>query len=107
MDSFFDLKLTCTQMCIIIVLVFFHPNSPSHRKVNGPGTPRPVNRPKVSLASSLAANGLPDSTDDKDPETEQESDKESRSVTSKETEIFSCLWLATNINFDNMLKMFS
>lgn len=43
-----------------------------YRKVNGPGTPRPLNRPKVSLANSLAANGLPDSTDIKDLITEQE-----------------------------------
>ncbi|KAM4612493.1 serine/threonine-protein phosphatase 4 regulatory subunit 2-B [Polymixia lowei] len=52
----------------------------TERKVNGPGTPRPLNRPKVSLASSLAANGLPDSTDSKDPTTEQEGDKESSEV---------------------------
>ncbi|CAL1608889.1 unnamed protein product [Knipowitschia caucasica] len=38
----------------------------TERKVNGPGTPRPLYRPKVSLANSLAANGLPDSTDNKD-----------------------------------------
>lgn len=49
------------------------------RKVNGPGTPRPLSRPKVSLANSLAANGLPDSTDNKDVNTEQEDeDKDSR-----------------------------
>ena len=41
------------------------------RKVNGPGTPRPLNRPKLSLANSLSANGLPDSTDNED-------DKDSR-----------------------------
>uniref|UniRef100_A0A3Q1HXK5 Serine/threonine-protein phosphatase 4 regulatory subunit 2 n=1 Tax=Anabas testudineus TaxID=64144 RepID=A0A3Q1HXK5_ANATE len=52
----------------------------TERKVNGPGTPRPLNRPKVSLATSLAANGLPDSTDNKDLNTEQESDKESSEV---------------------------
>lgn len=51
------------------------------RKVNGPGTPRPLSRPKVSLANSLAANGLPDSTDNKDINTEQEEeDKDSRYV---------------------------
>lgn len=44
----------------------------TERKVNGPGTPRPLSRPKVSLANSLAANGLPDSTDIKDLITEQE-----------------------------------
>ncbi|KAF7656213.1 hypothetical protein LDENG_00044560 [Lucifuga dentata] len=51
----------------------------TERKVNGPGTPRPLNRPKVSLASSLAANGLPDSTDNKDLTTEQD-DKDSSEV---------------------------
>uniref|UniRef100_A0A8C8FVM7 Serine/threonine-protein phosphatase 4 regulatory subunit 2 n=1 Tax=Oncorhynchus tshawytscha TaxID=74940 RepID=A0A8C8FVM7_ONCTS len=44
----------------------------SERNVNGPGTPRPLNRPKLSLSTSLATNGLPDSTDDKEPLTEQE-----------------------------------
>ncbi|XP_054472599.1 serine/threonine-protein phosphatase 4 regulatory subunit 2-B [Anoplopoma fimbria] len=52
----------------------------TERKVNGPGTPRPLNRPKLSLAHSLAANGLPDSTDDKDLNTEQEDDKDSSEV---------------------------
>ncbi|XP_070707839.1 serine/threonine-protein phosphatase 4 regulatory subunit 2-B [Pempheris klunzingeri] len=52
----------------------------TERKVNGPGTPRPLNRPKVSLANSLAANGLPDSTDNKDLSTEPEDDKDSSEV---------------------------
>ncbi|XP_029948380.1 serine/threonine-protein phosphatase 4 regulatory subunit 2-B [Salarias fasciatus] len=52
----------------------------TERKVNGPGTPRPLNRPKISVASSLAANGLPDSTDNKDLSTEQEGDKDSSEV---------------------------
>ncbi|XP_029907094.1 serine/threonine-protein phosphatase 4 regulatory subunit 2-B [Myripristis murdjan] len=56
----------------------------TERKVNGPGTPRPLNRPKVSLASSLAANGLPDSTDNKDQTTEHESDKESSEISASE-----------------------
>ncbi|XP_041836602.1 serine/threonine-protein phosphatase 4 regulatory subunit 2-B [Melanotaenia boesemani] len=42
----------------------------TERKANGPGTPRPLNRPKLSLANSLAANGLPDSTDNKDLSTD-------------------------------------
>ncbi|PWA23382.1 hypothetical protein CCH79_00016463, partial [Gambusia affinis] len=50
------------------------------RKVNGPGTPRPLNRPKVSLANSLAANGLPDSTDNKDLNTEQDDNKDTSNV---------------------------
>ncbi|XP_072541013.1 serine/threonine-protein phosphatase 4 regulatory subunit 2-B [Salminus brasiliensis] len=41
----------------------------TERKVNGPGTPRPLNRPKLSSSSSLATNGLPDSTENKEPNT--------------------------------------
>ncbi|XP_026113870.1 serine/threonine-protein phosphatase 4 regulatory subunit 2-A-like isoform X3 [Carassius auratus] len=41
------------------------------RNVNGPGTPRPLNRPKLSLSSSVATNGLPDSTDSKEQASEQ------------------------------------
>ncbi|XP_053338907.1 serine/threonine-protein phosphatase 4 regulatory subunit 2-A [Clarias gariepinus] len=33
------------------------------RNVNGPGTPRTVNRAKLSLSSSITANGFPDSTE--------------------------------------------
>ncbi|XP_043081082.1 serine/threonine-protein phosphatase 4 regulatory subunit 2-A [Puntigrus tetrazona] len=36
------------------------------RNVNGPGTHRPLNRPKLSLSSSVATNGLPDSTESKE-----------------------------------------
>uniref|UniRef100_A0A4W4E9F3 Serine/threonine-protein phosphatase 4 regulatory subunit 2 n=1 Tax=Electrophorus electricus TaxID=8005 RepID=A0A4W4E9F3_ELEEL len=36
------------------------------RKVNGPGTPRPPSRPKLSPSSSLATNGLPDITENKE-----------------------------------------
>lgn len=39
------------------------------RKVNGPGTPRPMNRLKISSSSSLATNGLLDSTENKDTNT--------------------------------------
>ncbi|KAK7128593.1 hypothetical protein R3I94_016982 [Phoxinus phoxinus] len=41
------------------------------RNVNGPGTPRPLNRPKLSLSSSVATNGLPDSTESKEQASEQ------------------------------------
>ncbi|XP_071750703.2 serine/threonine-protein phosphatase 4 regulatory subunit 2-A-like isoform X3 [Centroberyx gerrardi] len=46
----------------------------SDRNVNGPGTPKPLNRPKLSLTTSLSTNGLPDSTISKEPEptTEEE-----------------------------------
>ncbi|XP_035245232.1 serine/threonine-protein phosphatase 4 regulatory subunit 2-B isoform X1 [Anguilla anguilla] len=52
--------------------VMFPGNSSTYsdRNVNGPGTPRPLNRPKLSLSSSLATNGLPDSTENKAPATE-------------------------------------
>uniref|UniRef100_A0A1A8UTU6 Lysine (K)-specific demethylase 2B n=1 Tax=Nothobranchius furzeri TaxID=105023 RepID=A0A1A8UTU6_NOTFU len=53
-------------------------------KVNGPGTPRPLNRPKVSLATSLAANGLPDSTDNTDLNTELEDGKDTSEVSRSE-----------------------
>uniref|UniRef100_A0A3P8YV27 Serine/threonine-protein phosphatase 4 regulatory subunit 2 n=1 Tax=Esox lucius TaxID=8010 RepID=A0A3P8YV27_ESOLU len=43
----------------------------SERNVNGPGTPRPLNRPKLLLSTSLSTNGLPDSTDDKEQLTKQ------------------------------------
>ncbi|XP_029478020.1 serine/threonine-protein phosphatase 4 regulatory subunit 2-A-like isoform X2 [Oncorhynchus nerka] len=45
---------------------------PTSENINGPGTPRPLNRQKLLLSTSLATNGLPDSTDDKEPLTEQE-----------------------------------
>uniref|UniRef100_A0A673YGS5 Protein phosphatase 4, regulatory subunit 2b n=1 Tax=Salmo trutta TaxID=8032 RepID=A0A673YGS5_SALTR len=57
----------------------------TERKVNGPGTPRPLNRPKLSLASSLATNGLPDSTENKDPTTEQGHDTHSSEVSASDT----------------------
>lgn len=41
------------------------------RNVNGPGTPRPLNRPKHSLSSNVATNGLPDSTESKEQASEQ------------------------------------
>uniref|UniRef100_A0A9J7YVI4 Protein phosphatase 4, regulatory subunit 2b n=1 Tax=Cyprinus carpio carpio TaxID=630221 RepID=A0A9J7YVI4_CYPCA len=43
----------------------------TERKVNGPGTPRPLNRQKHSMSSSLATNGLPDSTENKETNTAQ------------------------------------
>ncbi|XP_013864932.1 serine/threonine-protein phosphatase 4 regulatory subunit 2-B [Austrofundulus limnaeus] len=52
----------------------------TERKVNGPGTPRPLNRPKLSLAHSLAANGLPDSTGNTDLNAELDGDKDSSEV---------------------------
>nr|XP_019951846.1 PREDICTED: serine/threonine-protein phosphatase 4 regulatory subunit 2-like isoform X1 [Paralichthys olivaceus] len=38
------------------------------RNVNGPATPKPLNRPKLSLSTSLSTNGLPDCPVGKEPE---------------------------------------
>ncbi|XP_051961636.1 serine/threonine-protein phosphatase 4 regulatory subunit 2-A-like isoform X1 [Xyrauchen texanus] len=46
------------------------------RNVNGPATPRPLNRTKLSLSSSASTNGLPDSTESK----EQASESSERTV---------------------------
>ncbi|XP_015337719.1 serine/threonine-protein phosphatase 4 regulatory subunit 2-like [Marmota marmota marmota] len=49
--------------------VMFPGNSPSYTdrsNINGPGTPRPLNRPKVSLSAPLTTNGLPESSDSKE-----------------------------------------
>ncbi|NXJ12439.1 PP4R2 phosphatase, partial [Odontophorus gujanensis] len=58
--------------------VMFPGNSPGYSErsnVNGPGTPRPVNRPKVSLSAPMATNGLPDSTEHKESSLQQTEDK--------------------------------
>ncbi|XP_020863209.1 LOW QUALITY PROTEIN: serine/threonine-protein phosphatase 4 regulatory subunit 2 [Phascolarctos cinereus] len=49
--------------------VMFPGNSPSYTdrsNINGPGTPRPVNRPKVSLSTPMTTNGLPENTEGKE-----------------------------------------
>ncbi|XP_040920407.1 serine/threonine-protein phosphatase 4 regulatory subunit 2-A-like isoform X2 [Toxotes jaculatrix] len=48
----------------------------SDRNVNGPGTPKPLNRPKLSLSTSLSTNGLPDCPVSKEPETNTEEGEE-------------------------------
>ncbi|NXN94082.1 PP4R2 phosphatase, partial [Rhinopomastus cyanomelas] len=58
--------------------VMFPGNSPGYSdrsNVNGPGTPRPVNRPKVSLSAPMTTNGLPDSTEHKESSLQQTEDK--------------------------------
>ncbi|XP_064309524.1 serine/threonine-protein phosphatase 4 regulatory subunit 2 [Phalacrocorax carbo] len=58
--------------------VMFPGNSPGYSdrsNVNGPGTPRPVNRPKVSLSTPMTTNGLPDSTEHKESSLQQTEDK--------------------------------
>ncbi|XP_007535623.1 serine/threonine-protein phosphatase 4 regulatory subunit 2 isoform X1 [Erinaceus europaeus] len=58
--------------------VMFPGNSPSYTErsnINGPGTPRPLARPKVSLSVPMATNGLPESTDSKDSSLQKNEDK--------------------------------
>ncbi|KAM8758848.1 serine/threonine-protein phosphatase 4 regulatory subunit 2 [Rhynchonycteris naso] len=66
--------------------VMFPGNSPNYTErsnINGPGTPRPLNRPKVSLSVPMTTNGLPESTDGKESNLQQNEDKSySDSVTS-------------------------
>lgn len=46
------------------------------RNVNGPGIPKPLNRPKLSLSTSLSTNGLSDCTVSKEPEPTTEEEDE-------------------------------
>ncbi|XP_075430449.1 serine/threonine-protein phosphatase 4 regulatory subunit 2 [Ascaphus truei] len=57
--------------------VMFPSNSSGYteRSINGPGTPRPVSRPKLSLSSLMTTNGLPDGTENKDSDLEQTDEK--------------------------------
>lgn len=58
--------------------VMFPGNSSSYTErsnINGPGTPRPLNRPKVSLSVPMTANGLPEGTDGKESNLQQNEDK--------------------------------
>nr|XP_020646707.1 serine/threonine-protein phosphatase 4 regulatory subunit 2 isoform X5 [Pogona vitticeps] len=58
--------------------VMFPGNSPGYSErsnINGPGTPRPVNRPKVSLSPPMTTNGLPDSPENKDSALPQAEEK--------------------------------
>ncbi|KAM9856392.1 serine/threonine-protein phosphatase 4 regulatory subunit 2-A-like [Aulostomus maculatus] len=41
---------------------------PDSRNINGPGTPKPLNRPKLSLSTSLSTNGLPECSVSKETE---------------------------------------
>ncbi|XP_069793118.1 serine/threonine-protein phosphatase 4 regulatory subunit 2-B isoform X1 [Narcine bancroftii] len=46
-----------------IMLSGSHTGYTDRSNINGPGTPRPLSRSKVSLSSPLTTNGLPNSTD--------------------------------------------
>ncbi|KAM8929950.1 serine/threonine-protein phosphatase 4 regulatory subunit 2 isoform 2-T2 [Pelodytes ibericus] len=55
--------------------VMFPSNSQSYTdrsNVNGPGTPRPVSRPKLSMSAPMTTNGLPDGSENKEsPDSQQ------------------------------------
>ncbi|TSM36156.1 Serine/threonine-protein phosphatase 4 regulatory subunit 2-B [Bagarius yarrelli] len=65
----------------------------TERKVNGPGTPRPMNRLKISPSGSLATNGLLDSTENKDSSTTTGHNKASGDapVSGPESPLNSCI----------------
>ncbi|NXP10859.1 PP4R2 phosphatase, partial [Thinocorus orbignyianus] len=69
--------------------VMFPGNSPGYSdrsNVNGPGTPRPVSRPKVSLSTPMTTNGLPDSTEHKESSLQQTEDKKHSDSPASESE---------------------
>uniref|UniRef100_A0A8C0QBQ7 Protein phosphatase 4 regulatory subunit 2 n=1 Tax=Canis lupus familiaris TaxID=9615 RepID=A0A8C0QBQ7_CANLF len=69
--------------------VMFPGNSPSYTErsnINGPGTPRPLNRPKVSLSVPMTTNGLPESTDSKESNLQQNEDKSHSDSATSESE---------------------
>ncbi|XP_073425795.1 serine/threonine-protein phosphatase 4 regulatory subunit 2 [Dendrobates tinctorius] len=63
--------------------VMFPGNSQSYTdrsNINGPGTPRPLSRPKISVSSPMTTNGLPDGSENKDSEGQQKADTHSDSL---------------------------
>ncbi|NXX33247.1 PP4R2 phosphatase, partial [Nicator chloris] len=69
--------------------VMFPGNSPGYSdrsNVNGPGTPRPVSRTKVSLSTPMTTNGLPDSTEHKEPSLQQTEEKKHSESPASESE---------------------
>ncbi|NWI75327.1 PP4R2 phosphatase, partial [Dryoscopus gambensis] len=69
--------------------VMFPGNSPGYSdrsNVNGPGTPRPVSRTKVSLSPPMTTNGLPDSTEHKEPSLQQTEEKKHSESPASESE---------------------
>ncbi|XP_048212123.1 serine/threonine-protein phosphatase 4 regulatory subunit 2 [Perognathus longimembris pacificus] len=72
--------------------VMFPGNSPSYTdrsNINGPGTPRPLNRPKVSLSAPLTTNGLPESTDSKESSLQQSEEENHSDSPPSESEVSS------------------
>lgn len=72
--------------------VMFPGNSPNYTdrsNINGPGTPRPLNRPKLSLSTSLTTNGLPESTDSKESDLHSNEEKAHSDSPASESEVSS------------------
>ncbi|KAL6031190.1 hypothetical protein STEG23_034601 [Scotinomys teguina] len=72
--------------------VMFPGNSPNYTdrsNINGPGTPRPLNRPKLSLSASLTTNGLPESTDSKESDLQPSEEKAHSDSPVSESEVSS------------------
>ncbi|XP_070948181.1 serine/threonine-protein phosphatase 4 regulatory subunit 2 isoform X2 [Macaca nemestrina] len=72
--------------------VMFPGNSPSYTErsnINGPGTPRPLNRPKVSLSAPMTTNGLPESTDSKETNLQQNEEKNHSDSSTSESQVSS------------------
>ncbi|XP_069062212.1 serine/threonine-protein phosphatase 4 regulatory subunit 2 [Pleurodeles waltl] len=68
--------------------VMFPGNSPSYTdrsNINGPGTPRPLTRPKLSLSTPMTTNGLPDGTDSKDSNLQLTDEKSHSDLLASET----------------------
>lgn len=67
--------------------VMFPGNSQSYTdrsNINGPGTPRPLSRPKLSLPSPMTTNGLPDGGENKDSEVQEKEETHSDSLSPEE-----------------------
>ncbi|CAO2606041.1 Serine/threonine-protein phosphatase 4 regulatory subunit 2, partial [Lemmus lemmus] len=72
--------------------VMFPGNSPNYTdrsNINGPGTPRPLNRPKLSLSTPLTTNGLPESTDSKESDLHSSEEKAHSDSPASESEVSS------------------
>ncbi|EHA99667.1 Serine/threonine-protein phosphatase 4 regulatory subunit 2 [Heterocephalus glaber] len=72
--------------------VMFPGNSPSYTErsnINGPGTPRPLNGPKVSLSARLTTNGLPESTESKESNLQQNEEKNHSDPPTSESQVSS------------------
>uniref|UniRef100_A0A2R9ATL4 Serine/threonine-protein phosphatase 4 regulatory subunit 2 n=1 Tax=Pan paniscus TaxID=9597 RepID=A0A2R9ATL4_PANPA len=72
--------------------VMFPGNAPSYTErsnINGPGTPRPLNRPKVSLSAPMTTNGWPESTDSKEANLQQNEEKTHSDSSTSESEVSS------------------